>query len=107
MQNKPNFKTEVRKQKTEGSKISAKSTPKLRFSVPTNFFYNCRESSTNRRYFLQNKANLPDDQMSASSFSTKDYENQPIRRLGENKPNQTQFQDPTCPILRATYALTG
>ena len=35
-------------------------------------------------------ANLPDDQMSASSFSTKDYENQPLRRLGENKPNQTQ-----------------
>ena len=36
MQNKPNFKTEVRKQKTEDSKIRAKSTPKLRLSVPPN-----------------------------------------------------------------------
>jgi hypothetical protein len=55
---KANFKTEVRKQKTEDSKISAKSTPKLRFIVPTNFFYNCREFSTNRPYFMQNKANF-------------------------------------------------
>ena len=61
MQNKANLTTEVRKQKTEDSKISAKSTPKwrkpshsgLRFSVPTNFFYNCRESSTNRPFFAK------------------------------------------------------
>jgi len=50
--------TDDRKQKAEDRKISAKSTRKLRFSVPTNFFYNCRESSTNWPYFLQNKANF-------------------------------------------------
>ena len=29
--------------------------------------------------------------MNVSFFITKDYENQPLRRLPENKPNQTQF----------------
>jgi len=53
MQNKANFKKEDRKQKTAGSRIRAKSTPKLLFSVPTNFFYNCRESSTNRPFYAK------------------------------------------------------
>ncbi len=38
------------------------------------------------------KPNLLDTQMNASSVLTKYYENQPIRRLPENKPNQTQLQ---------------
>jgi len=42
--------------------------------------------------FMQNKANLPDAQMNISSLLTKYYENVPLRRRGENKPNQTQFQ---------------
>jgi len=83
--------TEVRRQMTEDSKISAKSTPKLRFSVPTNFFYNCSESSTNRPYFLQNKANFRKAQMNVNSFITTDYENISNWTLGENKPKQTQF----------------
>ncbi len=39
----------------------------------------------------QNKPNLLDAQMNISSVLTKDYENVPLRRRGENKPNQTQF----------------
>jgi len=38
------------------------------------------------------KANLPDAQMNASSIITKYYENLPLRRCGENKAKQTQFQ---------------
>jgi len=56
MQNKANFNTEDRKQKTEDSKIMAKATP--------NVFYNClvtakavavagRESSTNRPFYAK------------------------------------------------------
>ncbi len=40
----------------------------------------------------QNKANLLDAQMNISSVLTKDYENERLCRLRENKPNQTQFQ---------------
>jgi len=42
----------------------------------------------------QNKANLLDAQMNVSSILTKDYENVPLRRRGENKPNQTQSPSP-------------
>jgi hypothetical protein len=41
---------------------------------------------------MQNKANLLDAQMNVSSVLTKYYENAPLRRCGENKPNQTQLQ---------------
>jgi len=37
--------------------------------------------------FMQNKANLPDDQMNVTAFYTRDYENNPLRRRGENKAN--------------------
>ena len=40
---------------------------------------------------MQNKANFRKGQVSINIFTTKDYENQPIWRLRENKPNQTQF----------------
>jgi len=40
---------------------------------------------------MQNKANFRKGQMSVSIFIRKDYENQLIWRLRENKPNQTQF----------------
>ena len=40
---------------------------------------------------IQNKANLLDTQMNITSILTKDYENEPLRRRGENKPKQTQF----------------
>jgi len=38
----------------------------------------------------ENKPNLLDAQMNVSSVLTKYYENVPLRRRGENKPNQTQ-----------------
>jgi hypothetical protein len=44
----------------------------------------------------QNKPNSLDAQMNVGSVITKDYENKPLCRCGENKPNykpnQTQFQ---------------
>ncbi len=39
---------------------------------------------------MQNKANLLDTKMNISSVLAKYYENERIRRRGENKPNQTQ-----------------
>jgi len=108
MQNKANFRTEVRKQKTEDSKIRAKSTPKLRFSVPTNFFYKCRGSSTNRPYFLQNKANFKKARINVNYYLQKDYENKLRRRLWENKPNQTQCRNSSklvIPIKNSTGAV--
>jgi len=36
---------------------------------------------------MQNKPNLLNAQMNISSVLTKDYENEPLRRRGENKPN--------------------
>jgi len=39
---------------------------------------------------MQNKANLLDAQMNVSSVLTKYYENKPLCRREENKPNQTQ-----------------
>ena len=37
--------------------------------------------------FMQNKANLPDDQMNVTTFLTKDYENKIAFGLRKNKPN--------------------
>ena len=37
--------------------------------------------------FMQNKANLLDDQMNLTSLITVDYENKSNWKLGENKPN--------------------
>jgi len=76
-------KTENRRRKTddgEDSKIRAKSTPKLRFSVPTNFFYKCRGSSTNRPYFLQNKANFKKAGINVNYYLQKEYENEHLHR---------------------------
>jgi len=57
-----------------------------------NVFYNCRESSTNQAYFMQNKANFQKSQMNLSSCSTRDYGNKCDWTPGENKPKQSQFQ---------------
>jgi hypothetical protein len=42
--------------------------------------------------FMQNKPNFRKAKMNESLFATKDYENKCLRRRGQNKPNQTQFQ---------------
>ncbi len=53
---------------------------------------------------MQNKANLLDAQMNVKSFHAVDYENNSNWTLGENKPNQSQFQtgrlliDPMLPL---------
>ena len=46
---------------------------------------------------MQNKPNFRKAKMNITSIVTKDYENQPLRRLPENKPNQTQSQNPIYP----------
>ncbi len=51
--------------------------------------------------------------MNVNKVLTKDYENVPLRRRGENKPNQTQSQDPTpkhpliCTKSREISGITG
>jgi len=37
------------------------------------------------------KANFRKAKMNVNFYLTKDYKNVPLRRRGENKPNQTQF----------------
>jgi hypothetical protein len=48
--------------------------------------------------FMQNKPNLLNAQMNASSFVTKDYENDNTFRLPENKPNTKPIKPNTKPI---------
>ena len=47
--------------------------------------------------FIQNKPNLPNTQINASSCLTKDYANVHIQRRTKNKPKQTQFKAKTKP----------
>jgi len=71
----------------ETSCATYKRTTKL-----NNLLYNCRESSTNRPLFMQNKANLGKSQMDVRLNISRDYEKKPCWTFGENKPNQSQFQ---------------
>jgi len=45
----------------------------------------------------QNKAKFRKAKMKLNFYSTKDYENKRLCRFGQNKPNQTQFQNQTNP----------
>ncbi|MCK4293419.1 MAG: hypothetical protein KAY65_09495, partial [Planctomycetes bacterium] len=47
---------------------------------------------------MQNKPNFQIAQMNVKSVITKDYENQPLRSLPENKPNTNPIQTQTNPI---------
>ncbi|OHB55264.1 MAG: hypothetical protein A2173_01320 [Planctomycetes bacterium RBG_13_44_8b] len=53
--------------------------------------YNCKERSTKRPIFMQNKANLRKSQVNVNLIIARDYEKKSNRTLGENKPNQSQF----------------
>jgi hypothetical protein len=53
--------------------------------------YNCRGSSTNRPFFLQNKANFTEAKMSVNISLTRNYDNNPALPLPQNKPKQSQF----------------
>ena len=49
-------------------------------------------TSAQKELIMQNKPDFPDAQMNISSVLTKDYENVPLHRHRQNKPNQTQFK---------------
>jgi len=46
----------------------------------------------NYQKIMQNKPNFQKSQMNLNTYNKKNYENINDRTLGENKPNQTQFQ---------------
>ena len=60
--------------------------------VPISHLYICRESSTNRLLFMQNKPNFPDTQMNVNLYNTTDYENKSNWTLGQNKPNSNPIK---------------
>jgi len=45
---------------------------------------------------MQNKANFRNGKMNTTIFITKDYENEIVFRLRENKAKQSQFQTGQC-----------
>ncbi len=55
----------------------------------------------------QNKPNFKIGKMNATFFTTKPYENRPLRSLPENKPNQTQSQNPPPPIAARSNKCAG
>jgi len=56
-------------------------------SLFTNLPSTTVEDSLQIAPIMQNKPNFQKAQMNLNSVLTKDYENQPLRRLPENKPN--------------------
>jgi len=60
--------------------------------------YTCRENSTNRLLFMQNKPNFLRGQINATLSATKDYENKWQRRVRKNKPKTNPIQTQTNPI---------
>jgi len=60
--------------------------------------YICRESSTNSPLFMQNKANLLDALMNASSAITMNYEQLTMNYANKNKPNSKPIKPKTNPI---------
>ena len=70
--------------------------------VPIRGLYNCRESSTNQAYFMQNKANVKIGKMNASCYTIKDYDkkqrtinNERYSKQSQNKPNSNPIK--ACP----------
>ncbi len=52
-----------------------------------------KKQTQNKPNTNPNKPNFRKAQMTVTLFMTKDYQDQPLRRLPESKPNQTQSQD--------------
>ncbi len=64
--------------------------------------YICRGLSTNRSYFMQNKANFIKEKINATFFATKDYENEPhLQTLGKQSQSFDLAQDRSNPISKA------
>jgi hypothetical protein len=77
---------------TEDTKMMAKHKP--------NVLYNCRESSTNRAYFMQNKANVKIGKMNISIATIEDYDSEQRKINNVSYSKQTQ----TKPISKAKNA---
>jgi hypothetical protein len=64
-------------------------------SVVNDLFDNCRESSTNQPFFLQNKANFKKARMNVNYYLQKDYENErlcrPPGKQSQTKPNKANY----------------
>jgi hypothetical protein len=61
------------------------------FRPPPSVLYICRETSANQLFYAK-QTQFPKSQMNIYPYITKDYENKHNWTLGQNKPNQTQFQ---------------
>ena len=83
----------------------------LNNELPMNQFYNpicllssvvclltSYESRATSDEYMQNKANLLDNQMNVNSLVTKDYENKIAFGLPKNKPNTNPIQSQSKPI---------
>jgi hypothetical protein len=62
--------------------------------------YNCKECSTNRPCFMQNKANFRKSQMDVNLSMTKYYEKKSKWTFGENKPNFSEDRGQKTEISR-------
>ncbi len=70
----------------------------LHFDFPLPPLYKCRENSTNRLLFMQNKPNFRKTKMNLNSVKTTVYENETAFRVRKNKPNSNPIQAKTNPI---------
>jgi len=73
---------------------------KSRFTLHEIALYICRESSTNRPYFLQNKPNFQKVKLNVNKVLTEDYEKRTLGQRGKNKPNSKPIQSQSKPICR-------
>ena len=67
-----------------------------RFTLHEIALYICRESSTNRQYFMQNEPNFPESQMNVNKVLTKDYDNKTLsgrgKKQSQTNPNKAKFK---------------
>jgi hypothetical protein len=74
-------------------KLERKNSPISYGTCGHSLLYSCRECSTNRPIFMQNKANFRKSQMDVKLNITRDYEEKMHWTFGENKPKQSQSFD--------------
>jgi hypothetical protein len=68
-------------------KLERKNSPISHGTCGHGLFDKCRERSTNRPIFMQNKANFRKSQMDIKLNISRDYEKKSDWTLGKNKPN--------------------
>jgi len=79
--------------------------PMLSILRNSTLLYNCRECSTNRPYFMQNKANFRKARMNANIFTIRDYVNFSVLGLRKNKAKQSQLDRPATASTNGTITL--